>query len=216
MKKLLLTSLLIGFGTVAFASETYIDQAGGSVTVDVTQTGNNNLLGSVGTPSSIYGNSIDIDLVQTGDNNIADLQLIMGADSTVLDYNVTGDSNLLDAWITGGINNSLNSMITGDNNRLAFCGEHDAVGTITTSSTPMCSMGVAVNDTVNIVNVDGSNNQVNMALASADAVNTIEITNNSDWNLVNLTQTDIGSYSNPHIVTLTIDGDTNTVNILQE
>ena len=216
MKKLLLTSLLIGFGTVAFASETYIDQAGGSVTVDVTQTGNNNLLGSVGTPSSIYGNSIDIDLVQTGDNNIADLQLIMGADSTVLNYNVTGDSNLLDAWITGGINNSLNSMITGDNNRLAFCGEHDAVGTITTSSTPMCSMGVAVNDTVNIVNVDGSNNQVNMALASADAVNTIEITNNSDWNLVNLTQTDIGSYSNPHIVTLTIDGDTNTVNILQE
>jgi len=216
MKKLLLTSLLIGFGTIAFASETYIDQAGGSVTVDVTQTGDNNLLGSVGTPSSIYGNSIDIDLVQTGDNNIADLQLIMGADSTVLNYYVTGDSNLLDAWVSGGINNSLTSAITGDNNRLSFCAENDAAGAITVLSTPMCSMGIAVNDTTNIVNVDGSNNQVNLALASADAVNTIEITNSSNWNIVNLTQTDTGSYTDPHTVALTIDGDTNVVNILQE
>lgn len=216
MKKLLLTSLLIGFGTVAFASETYIDQAGGSVTVDVTQTGDNNLLGSSGAPSSIYGNSMDIDLVQTGDNNIADLQLIMGADSTVLNYNVTGSGNLLDAWISGGINNSLTSAITGDNNRLSFCAENDAVGAITSLSTPMCSMGVAVNDTTNIVNVDGSNNQVNLALASADAVNTIEITNISNWNVVNLTQTDTGFYTDPHTVALTIDGDTNTVNILQE
>jgi hypothetical protein len=215
MKKLLLTSLLISIGTVAFASEAYIDQAGGTVTVDVTQTGDNNLLGFSSAPSRIYGNSIDIDLVQTGANNIADLQLIMGADSTVLDYNVTGDINLLDVWITGGIGNRLNSMITGDNNRLSFCAENDAVGTITALSTPMCSLGVAVNDTTNIVNVDGSDNQVNLSLASADAVNTIEINNSSNWNVVNLTQTDAGAYTNPHIVTLTIDGDTNVVNILQ-
>lgn len=216
MRKILLTSLLVSFGSTVYASEAYINQAGGNVTIDVTQTGNGNLLGSANASTTINGSSVDIDLIQTGDNNIADLQLTLGADSTVINYDVTGSDNLLDGWITGGIGNSLTATITGDNNRLTYCAENDATGPITVLSTPMCSSGIAVNDTTTTLTVDGSDNQVNLALASADAVNTIDITNISDSNVVNLTQTDTGSYTNPHIVTLTIDGNSNVVNILQE
>lgn len=216
MRKILLTSLLVSFGSTVYASEAYIDQAGGNVTIDVTQTGNGNLLGSANAPTTVYGSNVDIDIIQTGDNNIADLQLTLGADSTVIDYTLTGSDNLLDGWVTGGIGNSLTATITGDNNRLTFCAENDALGAITALSTPMCSAGIEVNDTTTTLNIDGSDNQVNLELASADAVNTIDITNMSDANVVNLTQTDNGSYSNPHIVTLAIDGNSNTVNILQE
>jgi hypothetical protein len=63
------------------------------------------------------------------------------------------------------------------------------------------------------LNLDGNNNEINFALDAADATNVFNVgqTTPSDFNVINLTQTT----SVGHIVNVSIDGDTNTVDIVQ-
>jgi hypothetical protein len=65
-----------------------------------------------------------------------------------------------------------------------------------------------------VINIDGSRNSVNLALASANAENTVNIgqTTPSNDNIVNITQDGAGK----HITAITINGDTNLVNITQQ
>jgi hypothetical protein len=76
-----------------------------------------------------------------------------------------------------------------------------------------------VNFTDTTVNLTGSNNTVNFALDAPDATNVFDIgqTTPSSFNVINLTQTVTtqGQGYTGHIVTVSIDGDTNTVDIVQ-
>lgn len=216
MKSNILLALLLTttLGTAAFASEVYIDQAGSSTTIDITQTGTANRVGTAANQSVVDGNNIDIDLVQTGSNNEADLQLTLASTSTVIDYDTTGDTNILDVAIGGGTGNSLTSLITGDDNRITMCATNDLAGFSTATDTPYCATSMTVNDTTNIANINGSRNQINLELDSANATNTINVGPNliSNDNVINLTQTG----ADVHTVTLNVDGDTNVINILQQ
>jgi hypothetical protein len=73
---------------------------------------------------------------------------------------------------------------------------------------------VGVVDTLNNINITGDTNTVNLALASANAINNIDIgqTTPSNDNVVNITQSGVGV----HNVSLVINGDTNLVNITQQ
>jgi hypothetical protein len=73
---------------------------------------------------------------------------------------------------------------------------------------------VGVVDTLNNINITGDTNTVNLALASANAVNNIDIgqTTPSSDNIVNITQSGAGV----HNVGLVVNGDTNLVNITQQ
>ena len=51
---ILTTSIL---ANVSFASDVYIDQAGSTTTVDITQSGSGNRIGSSGTPTTLYGDT---------------------------------------------------------------------------------------------------------------------------------------------------------------
>jgi hypothetical protein len=64
------------------------------------------------------------------------------------------------------------------------------------------------------MNITGNSNTVNLAYDSANATNNIDIgqTTPSDNNIVNLTQTTANGFNN---VNMTIDGDSNTVDVLQ-
>jgi len=196
----------------AKASEVYIEQAGSNTTIDITQTGTGNRVGSQGTPSTFGGDSLNIDIIQNGSGNQADIQLVT-ATSTVVNYSATGDTNILDVSVNGGTGNSLTAVIDGDSNRLTMCATNDGAGT-PAGATAACSTGISVNNTINVVNITGNSNTVNLELASADATNTINIGQNtpSNNNVVNLTQTGLDN----HTVNLAIDGNTNKVNILQQ
>jgi hypothetical protein len=196
----------------AKASEVYIEQAGSNTTIDITQTGTGNRVGSQGTPSTFGGDSLNIDIIQNGSGNQADIQLVT-ATSTVINYSATGDTNILDVSVNGGTGNSLTAVIDGDSNRLTMCATNDGAGT-PAGATAACSTGISVNNTINVVNITGNSNTVNLELASADATNTINIGQNtpSNNNVVNLTQTGLDN----HTVNLAIDGNTNKVNILQQ
>jgi hypothetical protein len=194
-------------GSGAYASDVYVDQAGDTGTFNITQSNGMNRVGTISTPSVFSGNNITVDIIQNGTLNEADIQAISATD-TIINYNAQGGSNTLEIEI-GNSGNELNVVKNGDSNRVTMCGTKSGTGASAT-----CATAVGVVDTLNNINIDGSNNSVNLALASANAVNNIDIgqTTPSSDNVVNITQSGNGL----HNVGLVINGDTNLVNITQQ
>jgi hypothetical protein len=196
------------FGPGVLASEVYIEQAGSGVTVNITQTGAGHVVGKASGstyPSVIEGNSINIDILQDGSNNVASIQLINGSDGTNIDYTSQGGDNLINIGVNGGTGNIIEVTKDGDDNTVNVC---------KTVLSGNCSAGIEVTDTDNTVNIAGSRNTVNMALASADSVNVINVgqTTISNDNTINLTQTNNAM----NLVNVSIDGDNNTLTIVQQ
>jgi hypothetical protein len=206
----IMAAIFAGSGS-AFASEVYIEQAGSSSTFNITQSNGSNRVGSANTPSVFSGSSILVDIVQTGTLNEADLSVLTATD-TVIDYTATGGSNILEVDIANS-GNSLTVVKTGDANRVTMCGTNDGAGTVA-GATASCSTAVGVVDTTNVINITGDSNSVNLALASANASNTVNIgqTTISDNNVVNITQSGAGV----HTTAITVDGNTNLVNVTQQ
>lgn len=223
-KLLLYVAVLSATSSIAFASDVYIDQAGSSSTIDITQTGDSNTIGSTTTPTTFTGNSQDIDLVQTGNSNKIDINTSTGAASAIINYTATGDSNELVMGIAA--ENDFTGAVTGDNNIVTLCGTNDGAGTksvgttsgststaSTTGTASACSTDVTVADTTTVLAVTGDYNSVDLELGSANATNTITVggTVASNFNDINLKQTgnDIPT------VVMTVDGDSNAINVLQ-
>jgi hypothetical protein len=206
----IMAAIFAGSGS-ALASEVYIEQAGSSSTFNITQSNGNNRVGSVNTPSVFSGSSILVDIVQNGTLNEADLSVLTATD-TVIDYTATGNSNILEVEIANS-GNSLTVVKTGDANRVTMCGTNNGAGAVA-GATAACTSAVGVVDTTNVINITGDSNSVNLALASANASNTINIGQNtiSDNNVVNITQSGAGV----HTTAITIDGNTNLVNVTQQ
>ena len=211
-RKLLAILLASGMvSTGALASEVYIEQAGDTGTFNITQSNGSNRVGSVTTPSVFSGNAIAVDIIQDGALNEADLSVVTATD-TVINYTATGGGNILEVDIANS-GNSLTVVKTGDGNRVTMCGTNDGAGAVA-GATAACSTSVGVVDTTNVINITGDTNTVNLALASANAVNTVNIgqTTPSNDNVVNITQSGAGV----HTTAITVDGNTNLVNVTQQ
>jgi len=156
----LLVSLL--GATAAWASDVYIDQAGSTTTIDITQ---------------------------TGASNTADIETATGASDTKIDYTATGGSNILDVDISTATDTTITATITGDSNELTVCGSLATDAAAAASAT--CATEVSANTTTTNVAITGDGNKVAAGLDSASAVNNITIGANtvSDYNVVNLKQT---------------------------
>jgi hypothetical protein len=109
-------------GSGALASEVYITQAGDGTLVNITQTGADNQVGDVNTRSILDGNYITVDITQTGNNNRADLLIDNNANSTNIDYIAIGSDNTLKVSIDGGSSNSLTANVDGSDNSITVCG----------------------------------------------------------------------------------------------
>jgi hypothetical protein len=198
-------------GSGAYASDVYVDQAGDTGTFNITQSNGSSRVGSANTPSVFSGNNITVDIIQNGTMNEADIQAVSATD-TIINYDAQGGSNILEIDIANS-GNELNVVKNGDGNRVTMCGTNSGAGTPAGASAT-CSTAVGVVDTLNNINITGDSNTVNLALASANAINNIDIgqTAPSSNNVVNITQSGNGA----HNVGLVINGDTNLVNITQQ
>jgi hypothetical protein len=204
MKKLLITTaIVLGVAGTVQASEVYIDQAGNSTNVNVLQQNGNNRINTDAAPMIVNGDDINVEIVQDGDGNVADIFIQVSANDTNFEYRVEGDLNELLANINSGTENNFVAAIIGNDNTITFCKDY-------INST--CN-GIQVDLTDTTLNLDGNNNEINFALDAADATNVFNVgqTTPSDFNVINLTQTT----SVGHIVNVSIDGDTNTVDIVQ-
>lgn len=205
MKKILTTIAVSLLATTAMASEVYIDQAGGSLNINVLQENGNNRINTESNPMDVDGNEITIDITQSGDANEADLEFESGASNTTFTYSATGDMNLLTGKIFGGISNTFTTDIIGSDNVMTYC---------QTYTNSVCN-GIIVDNTNTTTNILGSNNIINYALDSAYAINNVNVgqTTASNFNEIHLFQTSAGGYNQ---VNMTIDGDNNVINVDQQ
>ena len=205
MKKLLVTAaIVLSASAPLLASEVYINQVGGALTVDILQENGLNRINTENDPALLEGDDINVQVTQTGDMNEMDLYLQQNANNTNFVYSATGDMNTIVANVYGGIDNSFVATLLGNSNVVTLCKDY---------TNSVCN-GIIVNLTNTVMNITGNSNTVNLAYDSANATNNIDIgqTTPSDNNIVNLTQTTANGFNN---VNMTIDGDSNTVDILQ-
>jgi hypothetical protein len=101
------------------ANELYLDQDGDSATINITQDGSSNRIGTQLNPIIIYGDSVNATITQQGSNNELDM-LVNGAAATVT-LSTIGSNNIQS--ITCGSSSSagcsgatITTTIQGDNN----------------------------------------------------------------------------------------------------
>lgn len=187
----------------SLSSEVYIDQAGNATNVNVLQQNGNNRINTDAAPMIVNGNDINVEIVQDGNGNVAEIYIQVSANDTNYEYRVEGDLNEVLSNINGGVDNNFVAAVIGNDNTITLCKDY-------TNST--CN-GIQVNLTDTTLNLTGNNNEINFALDGGEATNIFNVgqTTPSDFNVINLTQTtSIG-----HVVHVDIDGDTNTVDIVQ-
>lgn len=199
----MLTAVVSVIASPSFGSEVYIDQAGNSTNVNVLQQNGNNRINTDAAPMIVNGNDINVEIVQDGDGNVAEIYIQVSANDTNYEYRVEGDLNEILSNINGGVDNNFVAAVIGNDNTITLCKNY-------INST--CN-GIQVNMTDTTLNLTGNNNEINFALDGAEATNIFNVgqTTPSDFNVINLTQTT----STGHIVHVDIDGDTNTVDIVQ-
>lgn len=213
--KNLLAILIAGallVGNTSMASDVYIDQAGSTSTIDITQTGNGNRVGSSGDASTIVGDNTDIDITQTGGSNEADIKMSTGTSGSIINYDATGGTNLFNLEIDGAADTTVTTTITGDSNEVTVCGTLGTAASTGVSAT--CATGVQADTTASTITITGDSNKVALGLDAPNATNNVTIGANvtSSFNVVNISQTGLDSPN----VTLNVDGDTNAINITQD
>jgi hypothetical protein len=163
----------------ATTNSIFIDQNGINPTVNMTQIGSGNKMGSSTTPVYLRGINQNIVGIQSGNNNeISTLQVVNGAGGSVgatVTIQQIGNSNSADVMCgdstTGCDKANINYRFSGNSNTMIFRGK----GTDITSQVDVSGNGNAFNIAVNgnkhsqIVSVAGDNNVFNLAQNSTGA-----------------------------------------------
>lgn len=222
IQRILTTVVAILLATQAIASDVYLEQAGGSSTIDITQTGDGNRVGSSSEASTLKGGSADVDITQTGSSNEIDIEqagsVTSGSD---IDLTQTGSNNIVDIDTSSAEDLIVSVTQTGDDNEVNVCGTITAgtlsSGVVTDGS---CASEMTQADFAADISVTGDGNNVNVGRSGvAGTSGTTEVTVDigsttaSNYNVVNIDQSDT---SQSGLVDLTVDGDSNVVNITQD
>lgn len=211
--------------TVAYAADNsiYIDQVGGSSTIDVTQDGSSNKVYGVGdsegTAATFTGNSQTIDIRQVGSSNLLGIDLNTTVTSGVgidLTYYITGSNSVASIDVNGdglgtASNNTIDIRMTGDYNDLTF----DLLGT--GNSLTATATGGSYNDfnftidadstTSNVAISGGGGNATTLNLSSDNA--TVDVTAVGASNTLSVTQSGLGG-TNGMNFDLSITGSSNS------
>ena len=186
---------------VATTNKVYIDQSGGSVNVNITQTGTANVIGNSSDPIYLRGDNQSVIGIQTGNGN----QLYMGIVSdtgaqgiATVTVRQIGDLNTADIRCgtlqTDSICNQLdmNIRFTGDSNSLVFHGSGENIR--------------------NSMDINGDNNTFTIDALSPNATQTVLVT--GDYNNFNISQTGQGGTFG-HSLYANLTGSLNTVTTQQ-
>jgi hypothetical protein len=208
---------IVLYASTGMAADVYIEQAGSSSTIDITQTGDGNRVGSVTEATTINGSNSDIDVTQTGSSNELDLKTGTSASGSDIELTFTGGSNVMDINLGSVSDTIINTDVTGDSNDISICGTMTA-GTTTTAAS--CSADMSVSDIGIDLDITGDSNKIGVARSGvAGTSGTTEVTidmgstTSSSLNVVNVTQE---STTESGVVSLQMDGSSNVVNITQQ
>ena len=212
----------------AYANDIYIQQSGDDLDLDITQDGQNNVAGTSTTAIALTGDSMTFNIDQVGNSNV--VSAVINGSTYTGNIDLTGDSNTVDLTCDSNGSNcetvSMSIDVTGDSADVTVSigssgDSQNYVGTldITSSNTETITL------TVNAANADSDIDISNSALGSSTG-NTGNYTQSGDGDinghslthchtgeggLIDITQS--GVYDN--IVNLTTSGDNADIDITQ-
>ena len=212
------TAISLLLASTATANEVYIEQAGSSSTIDITQTGDGNRVGSSTEATTIQGSTSDIDITQTGTGNEIDIETGISASTSTVDIVQDGSNNIADIDIGSADSTVLNLKVDGDSNETTLCGTLGTTAGVGQSAA--CGTEMVQDDFGVDVDIVGDSNKVAIARDGlGGTASTTEVTVNigstvaSSNNIVNIEQL---STTESGVVSLTMDGSSNVVNITQQ
>lgn len=206
--------------TAAMAADVYLDQAGSSSTIDITQQGDGNRVGSSGERTTINGSSADIDITQSGSSNEIDIETGVSTTAPDIDVVQDGNSNKLNIDLGSVADPAIDVNIAGDSNEVDVC------GTLTTNASAVASAVCGTDMSQDYIGIDidiantSDGNKIAIGrsgITGTDGTTEVKVsiggtTAGSDSNIVNIIQ---DSTTESGIVDLTIDGTGNAINITQ-
>jgi hypothetical protein len=196
-RMMMFISFLVMSGYVNAANLIYMDQIGDGSTINITQSGSGNAIGTPSVKSTFNGDNNTVNIEQIGNNNVTNMA-VMGDGATISSV-ITGSSNILnlECGANGGScgPSTITNSVTGDGNSLT-----QSTNSLTNTT----------------VNIQSDNNQVNMTNTSsavAGTKNLVDIVGGSG-NIVDVVQAGTAG-TNGHEVDLSINGALNTVDFRQ-
>ena len=210
MKKIAYYAALFGLvSSVALANEIYISQIGDTLDLDITQSGDNNKIGTSLADMVIQGDDMTFSITQTGDSNTVDAT-IKGANYTGT-WDFTGGNNnvdLLCSSTTAGNCDTvtLNIDTTGGYNDFTF-----AIGETSSADSSIINFTVTGDSQVFDVTVDGEAIDVTVVIDDGTSSLTNAAGNTND---VTIDTSGNGS-TNGNTVDLNITGSGGTYNVTQ-
>ena len=186
---------------VATTNKVYIDQQGGNVDVNITQTGTANIIGSSSDPIYLRGDNQSVIGIQTGNGNT----LYMGI---VSDTGAQGIATVTVRQI-GDLNSA--DIRCGTLQTDASCNQLDLNAKFTGNSNSLVFHGSGANIR-NSMDISGNNNTFNIDALSPNASQTLLVTGN--YNDFDVTQTGTGG-TYGHSLYANLTGSLNTVTTQQ-
>jgi hypothetical protein len=193
-KVIALVMAILGVCNV-YANDVYIEQVGSGSTINITQEGSGNQVGTSTTDVYIGSGSNVVTIDQVGDNN--SLAMVVNGSSADVTVNTTGSGNIqtIDCGTTSSAGCSASTItqtVTGDDN------------TITQA------LGAGANHTSNITVTGDTNTVTHTSTSTAGA--TMNATITGDTNTVSVTQSGTLTQQN---VTINSTGSSNSITINQ-
>lgn len=193
LKAIVFIMAVLGLTNI-YANDVYIDQIGDSSTINITQDGTGNIIGTSLVPVFIGGGSNIVNISQVGVGN--ELAMVVNGAAAEVLVDTTGSNNIqtISCGTTGTASCSssiIKQTVVGDNN------------TITQS------LGSGANHSSDI-SVTGSTNNITHTSTNTGA-STVNITATGDTNTIGVTQSGITAKS----VTVNSTGSLNTISINQ-
>ena len=225
MKTLIKFVMCLMMFSPVLANDIYVTQSGNTLTFDVLQDGQNNTIGSSGTPSTVTGATTNMNIDQIGNSNVLTFD-INGASYTGT-FSTTGNSNNIDFNCDSGGSNSSCATVTasiiwvGSSNDLDIdVGETaDATGaqiTISGASGSDSNVVAATIDGTSVIFTLSVNGDTNNFLVDIDGDGDSAghtYIHNHTGSIADVDITQSGIYDN--MITLTTSGDNHNIDIIQ-
>ena len=173
MKKIIILISFMLFSFQTFANDIYITQSGNNLNLDILQDGQNNVAGTSGTAIQLTGNSMTFNIDQLGNSNV--VSTVINGNSYSGNIDLTGNSNTVALTCDSGGSNcetvqmSIDATSSGANitvNIGTSADSQEFVGTLDLTSTNTDTIVLTVNAAKSDMDIDITNN----ALGSSSGV----------------------------------------------
>lgn len=202
---------MLFFLSPAYANDIYIQQSGDNLDLDITQDGQNNVVGTSSTDVTLAGDDMTFAITQTGNTNT--IAAVIKGDTYTGTWSFTGNTNTVDLLCSSAATGkcdtvTLNITTTGDDNDYTI-----KIGESADSDNAVVNFTVTGDNNILTPTINGKSAALTVTLNNASSLST-----NSDAGdegvAITTTQTGDGDV-NGHGITLDVTGGGGKIDITQ-